>query len=107
MYLPKLYQDFMEKHSEIFDDYKKLGKTCRDAGPLDSKTQDLIKLGMAIGIDSKGAIMSHTRKALTSGASVEEIIHTVILGLTTVGFPHMMAAMSWVNEVLSEKTSGD
>jgi len=27
-------------------DYQKLGKTCRDAGPLEEKYQDLIKLGL-------------------------------------------------------------
>ncbi len=44
--------------------------------------------------------MSQTRKALESGASQEEIIHVVLLSLTTIGFPNMIAAMGWVDEVL-------
>jgi alkylhydroperoxidase/carboxymuconolactone decarboxylase family protein YurZ len=44
--------------------------------------------------------MSQTRKALESGASKEEIAQVVLLSLTTIGFPNMMAAMGWVDEVL-------
>jgi alkylhydroperoxidase/carboxymuconolactone decarboxylase family protein YurZ len=46
--------------------------------------------------------MSQTRKALASSATQEEIIHTVLLSLTTTGFPKMIAAMGWVDEVLNE-----
>jgi alkylhydroperoxidase/carboxymuconolactone decarboxylase family protein YurZ len=47
--------------------------------------------------------MSHTRKALASGATPEEITHTVLLSLTTTGFPNMIAAMGWVHEVLDKE----
>ncbi len=76
---------------------------CRKSGPLDEKMQDLVKLGIAIGSNSKGSIKSHTRKALASGATPEEIAHVVLLSLTTTGFPNMMAAMKWVDKVMEEK----
>jgi alkylhydroperoxidase/carboxymuconolactone decarboxylase family protein YurZ len=44
--------------------------------------------------------MSQTRKALKSGASKDEILHAVLLSLTTTGFPSMIAALGWVEEVL-------
>lgn len=102
MYLPKIYENFSEQFPEVFKSYKQLGVDCRGAGPLDEKCQDLIKLGIAIGTNSKGAVMSHTRKALAVGATPEEIAHAVLLALTTTGFPNMMAAMGWVDEVLKE-----
>jgi alkylhydroperoxidase/carboxymuconolactone decarboxylase family protein YurZ len=46
--------------------------------------------------------MSHTRKALASGATAYEITHVVLLSLTTTGFPNMIASMGWVNEVLEK-----
>jgi len=100
MYLPKIYEKFSSKFPEVFKDYKQLGKTCRAAGPLEKKYQDLTNLGIAIGANSRGAVMSQTRKALESGASKEEIAHVVLLSLTTIGFPSMIAAMGWVEEVL-------
>jgi len=102
MYLPKTYENFSKSFPEVFKDYKQLGISCRDAGPLDPKTQNLIKLGISIGANARGAIMSHTRKALTSGATAEEITHSVLLALTTTGFPNMIAAMGYVNEVLKK-----
>jgi 4-carboxymuconolactone decarboxylase len=102
MYLPKVYEQFSKKYPEVIQDYKKLGISTRKAGPLDEKTQDLVKLGIALGANSRGAVMSHTRKARDAGASQEEITHVVLLGLTTTGFPNMIAAWNWVQEVLSE-----
>jgi alkylhydroperoxidase/carboxymuconolactone decarboxylase family protein YurZ len=70
---------------------------------LEEKVQDLVKLGIAIGLNSQGAVKSHTRKALAAGATKEEIIHVVILSLTTTGFPLMIAALGWVEEVLERE----
>ena len=105
MYLPEIYQHFSESFSEVFNAYKKLGITTRDAGPLDERTQNLAKLGIAVGVNSKGAVMSSTRKALDSGAAPEDIIHVVLLALTTTGFPNMIAALGWVEAVLKETES--
>ena len=102
MYLPKVYEKFTGKFPEVFKDYQQLGQTCRAAGPLDAKCQDLIKLGIAIGANSRGAVMSSTRKALQSGATKEEIAHAVLMSLTTTGFPNMIAALQWVDSVLEE-----
>ena len=103
MYLPKIYENFAKEFPEVFKAYKALGVSCRAAGPLDDKTKNLVKLGIALGANSRGAVMSSTRKALDSGATREEIIHAVMLGLTTTGFPNMIAAMGWVEEVVSQK----
>ena len=100
MYLPKIYEKFRSNFPEVFNEFQKLGKTCREYGPLDKKYQDLANLGIAIGANSRGAVMSQTRKALESGASKEEIVQVVLLSLTTIGFPNMIAAMGWVDEVL-------
>lgn len=104
MYLPKVYEKFRQNFPEVFETYKQLGITTRKAGPLDEKTQDLVKLGISVGANSRGAVMSHTRKALAAGATPEEITHAVLLALTTTGFPNMIAAMNWIEEVLTEKS---
>ena len=102
MYLPKPYEAFSEKHPELIKQYQELGKACREAGPLDAKSQELVKLGIAIGTNSRGGVMSAARKALAAGATTDEITHGVILAMTTTGFPNMIAALSWVNEVFEK-----
>ena len=105
MYLPKIYENFQNQFPQVFTDYKQLGIATRQAGPLDEKSQDLVKLGIAIGANSRGAVMSHTRKALAAGATAEEIKHAVLLALTTTGFPNTMAAMAWIEEVFARDSS--
>ena len=51
MYLPKTFENFSKNYPEIVEHYDKLGSICRNAGPLDNKSQDLIKLGIAIGVN--------------------------------------------------------
>ena len=103
MYLPKTFENFSKTYPEIVEHYDKLGSICRNAGPLDNKSQDLIKLGIAIGVNSRGAVMSAVRKALASQASPEEINHAILLSITTTGFPNMIAAMGWAQEVLDKQ----
>ena len=103
MYLPKTFENFSKNYPEIVEQYDKLGSICRNAGPLDNKSQDLIKLGIAIGVNSRGAVMSAVRKALASQASPEEINHAILLSITTTGFPNMIAAMGWAQEVLDKQ----
>jgi 4-carboxymuconolactone decarboxylase len=102
MYLPERYKQFSEMYPEIFKIYQELGQKTRDFGPIDRKTQDLIKLGISIGNSSRGGVMSHTRKALENGATKEEIMHVILLALSTTGFPNMIAALAWVDEVLQK-----
>lgn len=103
MYLPEIYDKFRKQYADITERYQELGMACRAAGPLDEKVQDLVKLGIAIGANSPGAVRSHARKALAAGATPEEIIHCVLLALTTTGFPNMIAALGWVREVLEKE----
>ena len=102
-YLPEAYKGFKKHFPEISDSYTGLAVSCNEGGPLDEKTREMVKLGIAIGLSSEGAIRSHTRRALETGATPEDIRHAVLLALTTAGFPAMIAAMKWVDEVLDKK----
>jgi alkylhydroperoxidase/carboxymuconolactone decarboxylase family protein YurZ len=68
------------------------------AGPLDAKTQRLVKLAIAIGAMREGAVHSGVRKARDAGASLAEMEQVVALGATTIGFPATVAVWSWVRE---------
>ena len=103
MFLPKPFRNFKENFSDVHQQYEKLATACREHGPLDQKSQDLVKLGIAIGQNSKGGVMSNTRKALASGATADEIHHAILLSLTTVGFPAMIAALGWADDVLGKQ----
>lgn len=100
--LPFSYQRFKQEYPEIEKEYDRLAKKCHQSGPLKEKTRRLIKLGIAIGANSEGAVKSHTRRALAIGITPKEIRHAVLLALTTIGFPKMISALNWVHEALEE-----
>jgi len=101
-FLPFPYERFKKEFPEIEKEYDKLAKKCHASGPLNEKIRRLVKLGIAIGSESEGAVKSHTRRALAIGISPKEIHHVVLLGLTTIGFPKMIATLNWVHEVFEE-----
>ena len=98
--VPKRFLKFRETYPAIAKAYEQLGTAARGAGPLDAQTRTLIGLAIAIGARHEGAVHSHTRKALEAGCSPAQIRHAVLLSVTTMGFPNMMAALSWVDDVL-------
>jgi alkylhydroperoxidase/carboxymuconolactone decarboxylase family protein YurZ len=98
--LPRAYESFKAKYPEIWQAYDRLGSLVHAAGPLAPKERELVKLGMAIGARREGAVHAHTRRALEQGAKPEEIFHVVLMGLTTVGFPSTIAAITWVKDEL-------
>jgi alkylhydroperoxidase/carboxymuconolactone decarboxylase family protein YurZ len=100
--LPKHYQKLKERYGPVLDAVGELGKAVRQAGPLGEKEAQLIQLGAAAALKSEGAIHSHARRALEAGASPEEIRHAVVLLTSTLGYPNMAAALSWVDDVLEK-----
>jgi len=98
--LPSAYRRFATEQPRIIRAYEELGDACLTDGPLDRKSAELVKIGIAVGSKIEGAIHSHVRRAVEAGASAAEIRHAIRLALTTVGFPTMMKALSLANEIL-------
>ncbi len=101
-YLPDIYVSFRSRFAKVADAQDHLAAEIDAAGPLDERTSRLVKLGIAVGSLSQGAVRSNVRKALAAGATAEEIEQVVLLSLTTRGFPATVAAWGWVQEVLDQ-----
>jgi AhpD family alkylhydroperoxidase len=101
--IPKRYKEFMDNYPAVGDAYEKMGEAVHQTGPLDEKTRALIKLAVSAGARLEGAVHSHARKALNAGCTKEEIRHVALLSLPTIGFPSMMAALSWIDDIIGEE----
>lgn len=102
-YSPDYYAALKKRYPAVAKDFDRLAADCSGAGPLDKKTQHLIKLGIAIGIGSEGDVQNHTAQALAEGITPDEIRHAVLLSMTTAGFPAMIASMQLVEEAIAKK----
>lgn len=100
--IPRHYNTLAEKFPGVMAAVENLGSTVKDAGPIDNKTAELIQLGVAAAAHSIGSVHSHTRRALQAGASREEIYHTLLLLISTIGFPRVSAALSWVGDIMEQ-----
>jgi len=101
--LPKQYSEIKKRYKEFFKAVGNLGKVVRKQGPIDEKTSHLIQLAAAAAIRSEGAVHSHARRAIEAGATEEEVYHAVILLTSTIGFPTVSAAISWIDDIFSEE----
>jgi 4-carboxymuconolactone decarboxylase len=102
---PKHFTKFTQDYPDVGNAYSLLGDSVHKAGPLDEKTRALIKVAISGGAKIQGAFHAHVRKARMLGISFDEIKHVVLLSLPTIGFPNMMALLSWVEDVeLKEKS---
>ncbi len=99
----KAYLALKEKHGKFIDAVEALGQAAKQEGPLDAKSGHLVQLAAAAAIRSEGAVHSHTRRALEAGAKAEDVYHTLILLTSTIGFPTVVAAVTWAEDVIQGK----
>jgi alkylhydroperoxidase/carboxymuconolactone decarboxylase family protein YurZ len=100
--LPAAAGEFAETHPEVWKAYANLGEEAANAGPIDGETQRLVKLALAIGAQSEGAVHSHVRRGLDEGVDPDTLKHAAILAIPTIGFPKAMAAITWIEDITDE-----
>jgi len=98
----RTYDEIANLYPDVIAAQEKLGITVRELGALDEKTGHLIQLAAAATAKSEGAVHSHTKRAVKAGAAKEEIYQTLLLLISTIGFPQAMAAISWCRDILEE-----
>jgi alkylhydroperoxidase/carboxymuconolactone decarboxylase family protein YurZ len=94
---PAAHQQFVRRFPRLGNAWNLVNEE-GGAGPLDVKTQRLLKLAVAIGARREGAVHSGVRKAKDVGASLAEMEQVVALAASTIGFPASVAVWSWVRE---------
>jgi AhpD family alkylhydroperoxidase len=99
----KRYQVMKRRFPALMTAVEQLGEAATAAGPLDEKTKELVQLGAAAALRSEGAVHSHARRALESGASADEVRHAIVLLTSTIGFPTVAAALSWADDVIDKR----
>jgi len=100
--LPRPFRRFLTHYPAVEKAHMELSLAVNREGPLDERARRLVRLGIAVGQQSEGAVKSHARRGLEEGFTADELRHAALLALPTLGFPPMIAAMEWVESVLEE-----
>ncbi len=99
----EFYQRMKQQHPELLGAYEALGEAARKAGPLEGKTAALVRLALSVAAELEGGSHSAVNKAIDAGCTPEEIRHVATLAVTTLGFPAMVRARAWIEDVLGKK----
>jgi len=101
--LPRTLQEFIKKYPEVWSAHEKLGVETAKAGPLNEKETQLIKLAVTGSQMLETAFKTHVRKAVSVGATRNEIEHVILLLLPIVGIGRTMMGMKWYHESLDSR----
>jgi alkylhydroperoxidase/carboxymuconolactone decarboxylase family protein YurZ len=74
-------------------------------GVLIASAVRLIKLALAIGASSEGAVHSHVRRAMEEGIPKEEIKQVALLAIPTLGFPQAVRVLTWIEDITDKGES--
>ena len=100
---PDTFIEFITRYPDLGRAWE-AARQAERAGPLDEKACRLVKLSVAIGGRSEGAVHSAARKAVAAGVTAAEIEQVIALAASTIGFPRAVAAYTWIREVLNTPT---
>jgi alkylhydroperoxidase/carboxymuconolactone decarboxylase family protein YurZ len=99
--LPRAAGALARHHPEIWAAYASLGQACAQAGPLTDRERRLVKLALAVGGASEGAVHSHARRALAEGVPPEAVRQVALLAIGPLGLPRAIAAGTWIEDVVA------
>ena len=97
--LPSPADDIAQEFPDVWSAYSALGEAGAEAGPLTERERRLVKLALAIGAASEGAVHSHARRAAAEGINMASLEQVALLAIPTLGFPRAAAAFSWIRDL--------
>ncbi len=98
---PRRYQEFIERFPRLARAWESMHEAGAE-GPIDERTQRLVRLAVAMGALREGAIRSGARKAVAQGIPLAEIEQLVALAASTIGLPSAVACWSWVSDAVEK-----
>ncbi len=102
---PEGFQRFVDRYPKLGEAWDLMRDAGKDAGSLDSRTQLLVKLAVAIGAGRPGAVHSSCRKARARRIPQKDLEQVIALAAPTIGLPAAVAAHQWVAESSSTADS--
>jgi alkylhydroperoxidase/carboxymuconolactone decarboxylase family protein YurZ len=100
--ITKLYNKLRKDYPGYLAAWDGVTAASRGNGVIDERTCHLIQLAAAAAVRSEGAVHSHVRRALEAGVAPREIEQAILLATTSIGFPAVVAALSWAGDIIGK-----
>ena len=95
---------FYSKNSKVYQSFVEMEQNTYKDGKLGKKQKELIAIGISVVIDCESCMEWHIKQALDDGASEDEIIEAIEVGIEMSGGPGTASARFAMN-VLEYYTS--
>ena len=86
-----------ERKSETYEAFLRMEKATYSAGALDKKFKEMIAIGISVVIDCESCLEWHIREALQAGATEEQILETIEVGIEMGGGPATVTSRFAIN----------
>ena len=94
----KAHSYYMKK-SKVYQSFVNMEQATYKDGALSKKQKELIAIGISVVIDCKSCMEWHIKQALDDGATEEEIIESIEVGMEMSGGPGTASARFAMNVI--------
>lgn len=75
------------KRSRTYEAFLQMEKAAYSSGALEKKYKEMIAIGISIVIDCESCLQWHIREALNAGATAEQVLEAIEVGMEMGGGP--------------------
>ncbi|MEZ4526623.1 MAG: carboxymuconolactone decarboxylase family protein [Desulfobacterales bacterium] len=100
------HQKLTDRKSKVYEAFLQMEKAAFSDGALKKKEKELIAVGISVHIDCESCMQWHIEQAAKAGASCDEILEAVEVGIEMGGGPATVSArfaLEVMDSVFSEK----
>lgn len=83
----RAHEYFRAKKSKTYETFLKMEQAAYSTGSLAKKHKELIAVGISIVIDCESCLEWHIREALSAGATEEQVLEAIEVGMEMGGGP--------------------
>ncbi len=88
----KAHEKLISLKSKVYESFLEMEKTAFSDGALPKKAKELIAVGISVVIDCESCMQWHIEQAAKAGASQQEVIEAVEVGIEMGGGPATVSA---------------
>jgi len=96
-YEHKKAHTYLTKRSKVYQSFTEMEQNTYKDGALSKKDKELIAIGISVVINCESCMEWHIKQALDGGASAEQIIEAIEVGIEMSGGPGTVAARFAMN----------
>ena len=102
-YLPDIYKHFEHAFPTVHAAHQELARRCYEVVRSTSAAPGSSSSGSRLARKPREP-SARTPAALAEQTRPEELRHVGLLALTTIGFPHTVAGLGWIEEVIESRS---